>query len=159
MEITRTPYLIQRGMIRKNDKISRLSDMVDFDYMGSSEFEFGALPRSLRALQANVDSISSTVEGRITGDNGESLRVLHTFSPEDYEVYFGHLTKLREGKLRTKESTRFSVEDKKWFSSQKCDFWWDIENHVMWTFKKHFMKQLPDALAESWKYMDRNKVK
>lgn len=42
----RTPYLIQRGKIVKPlaEHDTRLSKAVNLDYMGSSEFEFGALP-------------------------------------------------------------------------------------------------------------------
>lgn len=155
----RTPYLIQRGKINRPMTDGRFSEMVDLDYMGSAEFEFGALPKSLRALQANVDSISVTVEPRIQGDNGENLRILHTFGPDEYEEYLAYLLKLREGTLHTKESTWFDKEHPKRFASLRCDVWWDIDNHVMWTFDKNFMKRLPDALVASWKYMDEQKGK
>lgn len=154
-----TPYLIQRGKIVRPMPDDRFSKLVDLDYMGSAEFEFGALPKSLRALQARVDSISITVEPRITGENGESLRVLHTFSPEEYEQYVAYLLQARDGKLRTKESTWFDKDHAKRFPSLRCDVWWDIDNHVMWSFDKNFMKRLPDALVASWKYMDEQKGK
>lgn len=152
-----TPYHIQRGTINHPMPDDRLSKVVDLDYMGSAEFEFGALPKSLRALQAKVDAISVTVEPRITGDNGQSLRVLHTFSPEEYEAYVVYLLELRAGTRRTKESTWFDVEHPKRFKTLRCDFWWDIDNDVMWSFDKAFMKKLPDALVASWKYMDEGK--
>jgi hypothetical protein len=54
----RKPYLIQRANIVKPlspknqaGKVT-LSKSVSFDYMGSSEFEFGALPKSLKRLHA-----------------------------------------------------------------------------------------------------------
>lgn len=155
----RTPYLIQRGKIKHPLVEGRFSAAVDLDYMGSAEFEFGALPKSLRALQAMVDSISVTVDPRITGDNGESLRVLHTFSPDDYEKYIVHLLALRDGKVRTKESTWFDKDHAKHFKSLRCDLWWDVDNHVMWSFDKVFMKRLPGVLEASWKYMDEQKGK
>lgn len=44
-----TPYLVQRGKIRHPLVEGRFSDAVNLDYMGSAEFEWGALPKSLRA--------------------------------------------------------------------------------------------------------------
>ncbi len=151
----RTPYLIQRGKIRQPLVEDRFSKAVNLDYMGSAEFEFGALPKSLRALQTLVDQISVTVDPRITDTGGgASLRVLHTFDGDGYEAYFEHLLAAREGRLRTKESTWFDKDHSKQFPSLRADVWWDIDNHVMWSFDKNFMKRLPDFLVASWKYMD-----
>lgn len=147
-------YLVQRGNIKHPMVDGRLSMAVGLDYMGSAEFEFGALPHSLRTLEELVDTIKMTIEPRITDDAGRSLRVLHTFSDEEYEEYFENLLKLREGKGRTKESTWFDVSHSSRFKTLKCDFWWDINNHAMWSFDKNFMKKLPDILVASWNYMN-----
>lgn len=154
-----TPYLIQRGKIHHPLVKGRLSEAVNLDYMGAAEFEFGALPKSLRALQTKVDDISLTTEPRIADESGACLRVLHTFTPDEYEEYACHLLKLREGQLLTKESTWFDKEHPKRFKTLRCDLWWDIDNHVMWTFDKVFSKRLGDCLVASWKYMDEQKVK
>ena len=154
-----TPYLIQRGKIKHPMVDGRFSEAVDLDYMGSAEFEFGALPKSLRALQSLMDSISVTTEPRITDESGASLRVLHTFTSEEYEQYLVHLFAMRDGKLRTKESTWFDKDHSKHFKTLQCDLWWDIGNHVMWTFDKRFAKRLSDHLVASWKYMDEQKNK
>ena len=153
------PYLIQRATIHHPRREGRFSEAVSLDYMGSAEFEWGALPQSLRELQARVDAIKVTIEPRITGENGESLRVLHTFTDEEYEEYFGHLLNLREGKGQTKESTYFDKDHSKHFKTLRCDLWWDLNNSVMFTFDKVFMKRLPDHLVASWKYMDEQKGK
>lgn len=147
-------YLVQRGKINHPMVVDRLSKTVDLDYMGSAEFEFGALPKSLRTLEALINQTMMTVEPRITDDAGRSLRVLHTFSDEEYEEYFSKLLTLREGKTRTKESTWFDKNHATMFKILRCDFWWDINNHVMWSFDKNFMKNLPDVLVASWKYMN-----
>ena len=151
----KTPYLVQRGEIRRPvAKNCRFSEAVELDYMGSAEFEFGALPKSLRELQTRVVDIKLTVDNRIT-ENESSLRVLHTFSPEEFEEYFKFLLRMRGNDLRLKEAT--------WFEAGRapsrhtvCDLWWDIQNHVMWSFDKVFMNRLSDHLVESWKYMDEN---
>lgn len=52
------PYLIQRASINTPlaAPSARLSQAVNFDYMGSAEFEFGALPRSFRNIEAQTVS-------------------------------------------------------------------------------------------------------
>lgn len=147
-------YLVQRGKINRPMVVDRLSKAVNLDYMGSAEFEFGALPESLRTLEARSGQMVVTVEPRITDDAGSSLRVLHAFSGEEYEEYFSKLLTLRKGKTRTKESTWFDVNHPTMFKTLWCDFWWDINNHAMWSFDKNFMKNLPDVLGASWKYMN-----
>lgn len=145
---------VQRGTINHPIPQDRISRAVDLDYMGSAEFEFGALPRSLRALEAQVDNIKLTVEPSITDEQGRSLRVLHLFNEEGYAEYLTQLLKMRNGTARLKESTYFDIEHKNRFKSLRADFWWDITNHVMWSFDKAFMKKLPDCLVASWKYMN-----
>jgi hypothetical protein len=46
------PNLIQRGMFRDitTEQIEGLDSLIRYDYMGSSEFEFGALAHSLRRM-------------------------------------------------------------------------------------------------------------
>jgi hypothetical protein len=156
----RTPYLVQRAEIQHPlaEASERFSNSVSLDYMGSAEFEFGALPKSLRALQARVDDIKITVDNRITtGENdNRSLRVLHTFTPEEFEEYFVFLQRMRKDDLRLKERSDFGAVRRDW---NKTDLWWDIENHVMFSFDKMYMKRLPDYLVASWKYMDDEKAK
>ncbi len=66
-------YLVQRGTI--NRPLSqytdvRISEAIDLDYMGSSEFEFGALPKSLRAFEAEADALNSRVVPSVTDAEG-----------------------------------------------------------------------------------------
>lgn len=154
--IARPPFLIQRAEInRPLGKAGRVSEVLDLDYMGSTEFEWGATAKSLRALQAKVNDICMTVEPSITQDD-KNLRVLHTFTADQYAEYLGYLKELRVGKRQTKECTRFE-EGYEFTRYSKTDFWWDIENHVMWSFDKIFMNRLGDALVASWAYMDEQK--
>ena len=45
------PYLIQRGKFESRDFKEGIDSILKFDYMGSSEFEWGALPKSLQAIR------------------------------------------------------------------------------------------------------------
>ena len=51
-----TFYLVQRGTFRDKidiSKITGIDSIISWDYMGSSEFEFGALPTSLKRIVFN----------------------------------------------------------------------------------------------------------
>ena len=159
------PYLIQRGTIRRPraEPDARLSQAVDFEYMGSSEFEFGALPRSFRNIEAKKDSWKRHLVNEIK--SGEAtLRVYGSFEEGEFEEYKQHLLALRAGKARTMESTFFeanrdpSVRAKTdtWI---KTDFWWDIDNDVMFGFYKVFMNDLPTYVVNSLIYMNEQKEK
>ena len=155
----RKPYLIQRGTINKPFVAlsERFSKAVDLDYMGSAEFEFGSIPKSLRALYDKVDNINITVMDSITEitEKGTMLRVLHTFNEQEWNGYKHWLLALRNtslSKIYTKERTDFDPSTRSRFG--RTDFWWDIQNHVMWSFDKKFMERLPDHLVASWKYMN-----
>lgn len=151
------PYLIQRGEIERplgNFRGARLSQAVDFDYMGSAEFEFGALPKSFRAMEAMADKASMTVLEEIT-EGDVFLRVFHFFDEQEFAEYKKHLINLRQDNIHTKERTCFNYNRSKY--EMKFDFWWDIQNHVMWSFDKKFMNHIHDYLAASLNHMNEKK--
>lgn len=157
-------YLIQTGEIQKpyNDyKGKRLSESVDLQYMGSAEFEFGALPKSLRALQSNetmiqLDKVEFQNEVYKGHDLSGTLRILHIFNKEELNHYIEeYLIPMFRDKLHLKERSEFGYSSIRHNGERsKVDFWWDIENHVMWSFDKLFMKRILDHLQASWDYMD-----
>lgn len=75
------PYLIQRASVRSDAAAdATVSQAVRLDYMGSSEFEFGALPRSLRSIASKAcDNASCLVPVELPGihdRNGRPLQVV-----------------------------------------------------------------------------------
>lgn len=44
------PYLVQRCKFREYKDGQKISESFDLDYMGAAEFEFGAIPNTLRLL-------------------------------------------------------------------------------------------------------------
>jgi hypothetical protein len=155
----KTPYLIQRGQIKRplgDFRDQRLSKAVALDYMGSSEFEFGALPKSFREIEKVVDKANLRVIPEIKDKEGKSLRVFSVLTDEEWIQYLPYLHKMREGKLHCKECVRFeaSREPSKY---SNCDFWWDIENHVMWSFDKSFMNSIHEYVAASLNFMNEQK--
>lgn len=151
------PYLIQRGEINipLAGPMSRLSQAVKFDYMGSAEFEFGALPSSFRRIESVADKwICRVVKDIKEGET--SLRVWSSFSDEEFEAYKVFLMQLRYPKdgahLLTKEVVRFEHDYKSKYN--KTNFWWDIDNDVMFGFNKNFMNRVGDYVSSSLSYMN-----
>lgn len=166
----KTPYLIQRAEIEETRTHEmRFSQAVDLDYMGSAEFEFGATAKSLRALEnafltnkaegGELLRVTDVAEITTKSRSGKQkpLKVLHCFTDEEFEKYLPYLHKMRAGKLRAKENPRFEAAPPWPFTSNSIDFWWDIENHVMWSFDHEMMRKLPLYLQNSWKYMNEQK--
>lgn len=153
------PYHIQRGTIRTPlaDVSAKLSDAVKLDYMGSSEFEYGALPKSFREIEAVADAWKQRVVPEIE-QGGLPLLVYGAMTDEEFAEYRGHLSRLRDGSARTLESTYFEADHAKRFKLLTCDFWWDIDNAVMFGFNKHFMQRLPYYVAVSIKFMNEKKA-
>lgn len=155
----RAPYLIQRAEIETPlaERYTRLSQAVDFDYMGSSEFEWGALPKSFRQIELKADAWICRIVPEIT-EGDTPLRVWSAFTDEEFKEYVGYLLLFRSGKNapHTKESVRFEA-DRVHSTSLNTDFWWDIDNHVMFGFKKEFMKRVGYYVAASINYMNEQK--
>lgn len=155
----RKPHLVQRGTINrplaKSDM--KLGDAINFDYMGSAEFEFGALPKSLRRIEDKAAALVQTTVPEICDGDGRSLRVWSILTGDDFVLYLTHLHAMRAGKYRLKERSCFDADPNR--SSRRIDFWWDIQNDVMWGFDKAFMNRLGDYLATSFAYMKSERAK
>lgn len=150
-----SPLLIQRAKIVKPlaDKKATLSNSVRFDYMGSAEFEFGALPSSLRHLKANRDDLAIRMLYDVK-EGESSLRVLSVMDEIDFGHYSEYLRELRFEDPPLKEVSYFSIKPKYFLEKEKqADFWWDIVNHVMWSFDKNYMNRLIGHLHASFDAM------
>lgn len=158
------PYLIQRGRVTAPlaPTDTRLSNAVNFDYMGSSEFEYGALPSSFRQLQTMRKDWQLRLVPHMT-EHDVPLRVFSALTDEQFIQYVAYLEELRKPpnlcKIHTKESVRFSASLSSESSRRDPDFWWDINNHVMFGFNKNFMNRLESYVSASLAYMDEQKAK
>ena len=152
-ETINTPWLIQRISFKSN-KVENPSfdELLSLDYMGSAEFEFGALPKSLKILCRNCDDLNIFKEESIKRVDGEPLYMI--CMNQDRNTYFPYIQKMIKGEIHLKESHQMeaALTGKKysWRDDKVKDLnkdipssWWDIENHVLWTFgKKNAIKIL-----------------
>ena len=145
------PWLIQRGVIKQPIKTNvRLSQAVKLDYMGSAEFEFGALPKSLRRIESKLMKYVCRHKVKIDDELIFSIAYPSEFDIDKYTIY---LKEIRVGNHQLKEGTSFEIYAAK-NKYNNFDFWWDIDNDVMWSTNKIFMKKLPMILKASFDYMN-----
>lgn len=140
------------------DTNATLTNSLNLEYMGSAEFEFGVLPKSLRHLRSAHEQGNLVI--RLVPDitQGESpLRVLSAFGNATFADYTKELHRLRYHNPITKENTYFQFDLHKRYSgfSPSTEFWWDIDNDVMWSFNKRYMNRLVSYLENSFKVLKR----
>jgi hypothetical protein len=150
------PYLIQRCTIRNDAKLDTGFDAhFSMDYMGSAEFEFGALPNSLKQFTRNINKLQ-IIEVGVKNYKGQSMWAICL--PEIWEEYKVYMPDLIAEKIRLKEVTRLVQEtsgvdrfDKKPIKEggyNRVSLWWDIDNHVMFAYGKDIIKLVKKSLEE-----------
>jgi hypothetical protein len=92
------PDLIQRMAFRKEPRKTPFDfdDLLSMDYMGSSEFEWGAMPKSLKRIVRTINSrfIHKYPAVDFRGDN----LCLLARTQEEADKYYGWLVQLLSGK-------------------------------------------------------------
>jgi hypothetical protein len=134
-------YLIQRGLFKDRDYKKGIDSILEFDYMGSSEFENGALFESLSAIRHNFNKY-------LYMDIICNNKVITVFCRDNQKAEIQEfITQLAENKMRLQEFSGFGdyIYDKD--LKDKYDFWWDIENHIMfWKKDEIFQSKFSDQI-------------
>lgn len=119
-------YLIQRGKFFDREYKKGIDSIVELDYMGAAEFEFGALPKSLGNMREKINYY-------IYFDISIGLNVISVFCHKDKkDEVRDYLNELADNKMRLHERSDFDnyIHPSKYYQS-KVNFWWDIENDLM----------------------------
>lgn len=126
-------YLIQRASFKSKVFGKGIDSILEFDYMGSSEFEFGAKPKSLQEIRKSIGNH----DNYIFKDVEYNKKVITVFLKKEQEAKLDEylLQIMNNPKPRLKERSDFNT----WINPTafdlermpKTDFWWDIENHIM----------------------------
>jgi len=153
-----TPWLIQRWKVNSKWKPSlKVSEYLKQDYMGSAEFEFGAIPKALREFHARLGRLVYTK----LEVNGNAVHLLSL--PEHVEPYKAFLAEMAKDKyaVRLKERVRLAhiLSNCKDQTYMDDDLWWDLDNVVAIALEKGPLMNLKDALVNSVKFMDEQKAK
>jgi len=148
-------YLVQRMNAKEVDnseKTPSMDQLWSMDYMGSAEFEFGALPKSLKRVCRRLDEYQTyTLKEFKRPDTDEAVRVFCL--PEQLDEITEGIRGLLESeypKLRMKEHARFysnfhGTEDEYF----RTEAWWEIESDFFFTVGKKHMKNIQKALKNT----------
>ena len=127
-------WLIQRCKFENRDYKTGIDSILDYDYMGSSEFEWGALPAALKRIRMGIENytyININIEGK---DISVFCKISQVAEIEQY------LNELAKNKIQLKEFSAFDQYIKgDGHFSDRFDFWWDIDNDLMfWKKNEEF---------------------
>ena len=159
-----TPYLIQRCEPTKKSSVKAREDLnvhelLKFDYMGSSEFEFGAIPECFRRFHKKLDKCSIHEVDIGEGEFKKTVYVLAT--PEEFKAYVPYLQQMAEDKLYCKEYTGFGQHfraPRSFDRAAKTTFWLDIANDVAWNFRRYDLQCFGKALDNTIARWNREKA-
>lgn len=160
--MVRSPYLVQRCIVRNrpNDTL-RFSEVAALDYMGAAEYEFGAVPESLRCIATRANEYSRAtivlLNNVLRDGNGAPLVVYSRFAGDSLLEYVEYLKALRAGKLCTKSASYFDVAPGAGSHRTRVTLWWDLTNDALFSFDEEVMRALPQLFANSLAYMDAQK--
>lgn len=142
------PYCIQRAKFDNSHKPDKkgIDKLLQFDYMGSAEFEFGALPASLKRVRKDLNNY---IMFDYSFKKFPSVSVTVYCKKEQYDFIGDILEELSEGKLRLKGYCDLQgyVNPKKEHSYNRNDFWWDIDQD--WFFWKKTKNGFDDQFKEA----------
>lgn len=139
-----SPYLVQRAAFKSRDTAhgAGIDRLLRFDYMGSAEFEFGALPNSLRVIREKIGEyvyLPLEIKGK---------RFTVFCREVDSDQVIRHVKGLADNLYHLKEWCdlhRYVANDT--FLKSRNDHWWDIENHWMvWKENKEFTADFKIAI-------------
>ena len=145
------PYLIQGARFNVNIDTSHLRKGIDtvlsFSYMGSAEFEFGALPNSLKRIRDNIHEYSY-LQYSIPGHIDKTLTIFGRYM--DLNEICSMIDSIAEVRFHLKERCDLS----KYLTGSKDSFandhWWDIENDFMfWKYNQDFETQFKKEIIST----------
>lgn len=157
----KNPYLIQTAQIKnkiKKQNHGTIDETLFFSYMGSAEFEFGALPKSLKRILKDVSNYQ-IFETEFNDIIGRPFWFIGT--KEQFEEYKEYIPQLLNDKIRLKEWNWFpqlynprspwkNKSREEWYD--KPNIGWDIENDVLMCFtSKKYAVGIIEALNNTYK--------
>ena len=148
-KVIEKPYLIQRAKFEKHASkdAKGIDALLRFDYMGSAEFEFGALPKSLKRTREAIDQYTSFQYSF----KGHPTKLVTVFcKKEAVEEVTQVLELLVKREIRLKEYcdlNYFVNPSESRNPTWDNDFWWDIDNDFFfWKFNPEFDQRIKEAI-------------
>lgn len=125
------PDLIQRGSFKNIEEsaIVGLDSLIDYDYMGSSEFEWGTLPTSLKRMVQSWGEYE-WFKTDIKDADEQDLYVLCRKRQHEEVLQAIHILATEPDTIRTKESVGLkNYLDCRSDYALRITFWWDVTSN------------------------------
>jgi len=127
-------YLIARAKIEDRSNKRGIDSIINLAYMGASEYEWGAMPTSLSNIRKNLNEY-------IYLDVKIKDQIVTVFCKDSQKLDVKkYLQEIASGKMNTKNGNNFdwyikNNEERTLCVRNRVDFWWDIENDLMFWIK------------------------
>lgn len=168
-------YLVQRAKYEKDIPVAtqlNVDMVLDMDYMGASEFEWGALPKSLSRIRERLESGDKVVQHKLDlvttfgPYKGNNVYVITNESKLEFAIsqILEYLEDRRQtnkiSKVRLKEWIKFESHFEDCISKfdrdrdytlemlQRESVWWDILGDFFWTVDPSGVQQLKMAITK-----------
>lgn len=142
-------YLVQRLETTKDADVSkcRFGQRFGLDYMGSSEFEWGAFPKFLRSMNSgDLQTFSHKV-------GNTKIYGVFDANKQTLSNVLSQIDKIAVNDSSLKEPTYLT---KRPSYGERIDAWAEIEQNVFWAFKD-YRTTIKSMIARSVEYMDSKK--
>lgn len=139
------PYLVQRARFKANGAVPSQGwdAIVSHDYMGSAEFEFGALPAAMRVLVATRKSLVAVPTARKSHD-GHDLVVICEKERESDAI--AAVEQILCGKARLKDPALIKERLSGDRHCRDTEIWWDLQNNWIATLGMKNASRLLEAI-------------
>lgn len=139
------PYLVQRARFRANgaSPSQGWDAVVSHEYMGSSEFEFGALPRAMNTLVATRRSLITASTPHRSHDGHDLVLICEKDREADA---LASVDQIMSGRFRMKEAPHMKERLAGSGHHQDTEIWWDLENNWIATLGTKNADRLLDAI-------------
>lgn len=139
-------YLVQR-MTSRDAGRSGFDGYFELDYMGSAEFEWGAIPDSLKAIRANRKIVTRKATA---SRHGVVRDVWFVGGAKDVEHAIAKLNDwLGEERVHSKEPSHFPEQVEgianEW--QTRADAWWALRGNVMFALDEQVAERLACAIG------------
>lgn len=157
------PYLVARINSHADREYSKhLGKILDYDYMGSSEFEWGAIPRSRARMRLGIMNAQLKNQGsnmviveapkHLVATNGAytgclPYALLSTETVERFPDLWEQFELLTKGECRLKEWSGIDFQYSNRFGPLAYDAWHDIENDIFFAYSKSLLEAIHALLG------------
>jgi len=147
-------YILQRGKVKGEWQVGqKVTEYFNPDYMGSAEYEFGAMPKSLRAM--------NTIKMKELKFLLQDKMIYVLCEAKDFDQIKSDIFQLAAGTKRLKERVGFSewiYPDTRWHGEEPRDnIWWELEHHYVFSMVPGAIVGFGCALNASIRYMNEQK--